>query len=76
MSKKYSHLWQKVIAFDNLKLAYQKAARGKRGKAATAEFEYYLETNLSKLQEELRTGNYQPGKYVSFYIKSSRLRIS
>ncbi|HOD06435.1 MAG TPA: hypothetical protein PKH92_15415, partial [Anaerolineaceae bacterium] len=61
-------LWERLTSFSNLCLAYKNAARGKRGKAATAAFEFDLETNLFDLQAELQSGRYQPGAYTSFLI--------
>jgi len=55
--------------WDNLLLAYRKAAKGKRGHADVADFEYRLEANLLQLQRELKDQNYQPGEYHSFYIQ-------
>jgi hypothetical protein len=43
-----------LITHSNLLLAYQNAARGKRGRAATARFEYLLADHLLELQTELR----------------------
>ena len=56
-------------------MAYRKAARGKRGKPAAAGFEFRLEENLLALQEELRSGCYQPGPYVSFPIHDPKRRL-
>jgi len=62
-------------SFDNLLLAYRKAAKGKRGHADVAEFEYRLEDNLIQLQRELRDESYAPGKYHSFYIHDPKKRL-
>ncbi len=42
-----------VHTWENLLLAYRKAARGKRGRGPAAAFEHRLEDNLFQLQEEL-----------------------
>jgi len=62
-------------SFDNLLLAYRKAAKGKRGHADVAEFEYRLEENLLHLQRELEDQTYQPGAYHSFYIHDPKRRL-
>ena len=64
-----------VYAWENLYLAYTKAARGKRGRDAAAGFEYRLEDNLFQLQEELAGETYQPGPYVNFYIHEPKRRL-
>jgi hypothetical protein len=45
----YAHVYD----WDNLYSAWKKAAKGKRGQAAAAGFEYHLEDNLIGLQEDL-----------------------
>lgn len=68
-------LYQQLYSWDNLLLAYRKAAKGKRGKPPAAEFEYRLEDNLLQLADELRTKSYQPGDYHSFYIHDPKRRL-
>ncbi len=54
MGKRFDRLWPQLVSFDNLYLAYRKAARGKRSRPAAAAFEYRLEENLLALQQELK----------------------
>jgi RNA-directed DNA polymerase len=68
-------LYDQVCSWDNLRLAHQKAARGKRGKGAAAAFEYNLADNLLQLQDELVHKTYQPGPYDSFYIHDPKHRL-
>lgn len=63
------HTW------DNLWLAYHNAARGKRGRAAAAAFEYRLADNLLELQSQLREQVYQPEAYHNFYIHEPKRRL-
>ena len=64
-----------VYAWDNLLLAWRKAAKGKRGRPAAAGFEYHLEDNLIALREELATKTYLPGAYASFHIHEPKRRL-
>ena len=64
-----------VYAWDNLYTAYRLAARGKRGRPATATFEYRLEDNLVRLQDELAAGPIDPGPYASFLIHEPRATV-
>ena len=64
-----------LCSWPNLLLAYRKAARGKRGKAAVAAFEYRLEDNLLQLQRELSDRSYRPGPYTSFYVHDPKRRL-
>jgi RNA-directed DNA polymerase len=68
-------LYARVCAWDNLLLAYRKAAKGKRGQAPAARFEYHLEDNLITLQAELCDKTYRPGAYHSFYIHDLKRRL-
>lgn len=75
MPKAYSNLFPALTRFANLHTAYKKAARGKRGQPQAAGFEMGLETNLFRLQDELRSGSYRPGAYYSFYIRDPKHRL-
>ncbi len=75
MLKRYTNLWPKITSFDNLLLAFRKAAKGKRSKPTVATFEYNLEPNLFALQAELREGRYHPGSYVNFTIHEPKRRL-
>jgi retron-type reverse transcriptase len=68
-------LQNQLYTWDNLTLAYQNAARGKRGKGATAKFELYLADNLLQLEKDLKEQTYQPGPYESFYIHEPKKRL-
>ena len=64
-----------LYAWENLYAAWRKAARGKRGRGAAAAFEYRLEDNLLRLQEELAAETYRPGAYASFTIHEPKRRL-
>ena len=49
--KTYKHLYSLITSFDNLHLAFKKAARGKRSRPDVAAFEFDLERNLLDLQD-------------------------
>ncbi|MDR3573494.1 MAG: reverse transcriptase/maturase family protein [Anaerolineaceae bacterium] len=68
-------LQEELITWENLTLAYENAARGKRGRGATATFEYDLADQLLQLEAELSEQTYQPGDYHSFYIHEPKKRL-
>jgi RNA-directed DNA polymerase len=68
-------LYEQVCDWENLLLAYRKAAKGKRGHAPAAAFEYHLEDNLLHIQTELQDRTYRPGRYESFYIHEPKRRL-
>jgi hypothetical protein len=67
-------LLHQVTQWDNLLLAFRKAAKGKRGKSSTARLEARLADELLVLQAELQTGAYEPGGYVHFHIQEPKRR--
>lgn len=73
--KTYKHLYPQIVSFENLYLAYRKAARGKRGQPDVATFDLDLEANLFQLQEELQTKSYRPAPYYSFRIRDPKPRL-
>jgi retron-type reverse transcriptase len=70
-----TELYTQLCSWDNLYLAWRKAAKGKRGKGPAARFEFHLEDNLVALQEALASQTYQPGAYHSFYIHEPKRRL-
>jgi hypothetical protein len=68
-------MYDALTSWDNLLLAYKKAGAGKRRHPNVAAFEHRLEDNLLRLQHELRTQAYRPGKYESFYIHEPKRRL-
>ncbi len=68
-------LYSKIYAWDNLLLAYRKAAKGKRSKVPVADFEYRLEDNLVTLRQELQAQSYRPGPYHSLFIHDPKRRL-
>lgn len=68
-------LWDALISWDNLLLAYRKAKRGKRTRPAVARFACDLETELLTLQRELQDGSYRPGGYRQFNIYDRKPRV-
>jgi len=69
------NLHEQVCDWDNLRLAYQNASRGKRGRGATAAFEAWLADHLLELENELKGQTYQPGAYSNFYIHEPKRRL-
>jgi len=72
--KRLNNLWQHIISFDNLYLAYRKAKRSKQHKNSVAQFSLNLEVELFKLQQELINNTYQPGEYRLFTIYERKPR--
>ncbi len=74
MPKRFNNLFPQIASFANLFAAWEAARRGKRRRSDVAAFEAHLETNLLRLERQLRDGSYRPGRYRSFYIREPKRR--
>ena len=72
--KRYSGLYNQIIPFNNLYLASQKAFRGKKDKERVSLFYFHLETELLKLERELKNETYQLSPYRLFTIYEPKER--
>ncbi len=73
--KSYTHLYDRLCAFENLLHAATRAQRGKRFTGSTARFNFFLERELLCLQQELLTQTYHPGPYTTFTIREPKTRL-
>ena len=73
--KRVSNLYPAITQFSNLLIAAKKAQRCKRFKPDILKFNYALETELIKLQEELVNQTYIPGEYHTFRIIDPKPRF-
>lgn len=62
------------FTFTELVQAYFDCRKNKRNTASALEFEQALERNLTKLYDELKSGNYVPGKSICFVITRPKYR--
>ena len=72
--KTYRNLYSQIYRFGNLLHAFEKARKGKRDKPGVASFEYNLENELLRLEDDLKRQSYSPGGYTSFYIYEPKKR--
>ncbi len=73
--KRYGNLFNQVVDFDNLALAAKKAFRGHNSAIDVARFNFHLETEIFRLQEELIAGTYHPRPLHSFEIFEPKRRL-
>jgi RNA-directed DNA polymerase len=74
LRRQLTHTFQDIISLDNLLLAWQEFARGKRGKIDVQEFELRLMDNLIGLHEDLAARRYTHGGYQAFTITDPKPR--
>jgi len=72
--KRVGNLFDTVCSFENLLLAYRKAMRGSGAKEDACQFAYNLEHDILVIQDELRNGEYMPGKYRYFQVHEPKER--
>src|SRR3989344_4020530 len=72
--KTYKNIYKKVCSLENLKLAYEKARRGKSHKDYVISFEENLEKELNKLKEELENFTYEPHELKRFVVRDPKTR--
>jgi retron-type reverse transcriptase len=70
----HNGLWEKLISFKNLLLAYKKARKAKPSSIEVLIFSMNLERNLFALQNELASGTYRLSGYRCFTIFEPKKR--
>jgi len=75
MPLRYNHLFDQVVSFENLYFAWKKARQGTGWNDDTHYFNFHLEHQLFKLQQQIESETYQPGKYQYFNILDPKPRI-
>ena len=75
MPAKARDLFGRIASFPALLEAARIAARGKRAKPGVATFLANLEPQVLRLERELRSGRYRPGRYTVIEIRDPKRRI-
>jgi retron-type reverse transcriptase len=75
MPKRHHDLFAHIANFQALKQAAQRAVKGKRKKPGASSFFANLETELLRLEHQLTSRKYRPGKYVTIEIRDPKKRV-
>jgi hypothetical protein len=73
--KRHGGLWERVASWENLRLAAEKARRGKRSRDAVRRFQFGLELELYRLLLELEDGSYRPRGFSTHWITHPKPRL-
>jgi len=73
--KSYNNLYSILCSSENIRLAYEKARKGKSKNKSVIEFEKNLHVNLYNLREELMTFSYKPLHLKRFIIRDPKSRV-
>jgi retron-type reverse transcriptase len=74
MPPRHDDLIERIASFPALVAAAKRAARGKRRAAGAAAFLASLETNCLRLERDLRSGRWRPGRYTVRQIRDPKPR--
>ena len=75
MPAKQRNLFDGIASFSALHAAALRAAKGKRAKSGPAAFLANLEKEVLRLERELRSGRYRPGRYPTLEIRDPKHRV-
>jgi RNA-directed DNA polymerase len=75
MRRRHDDLLGRIGNFQALHAAAHRAIKGKRKKPGAASFFANLEGKLLVLERQLRSGEYRPGRYVTFEVNDPKKRI-
>lgn len=75
MPKTHNNLMERIADMDNLRVAYQKTAKGKRDTFAYMEFKEYSGANLVMLREQFMDDAWEQGPCRQFPIREPKLRL-
>ena len=73
--KTCNNLYEKIISFENLILAWKKARKGKTKKVYVIKFEEELFCNLMALHYELKYKTYKPRELETFILRDPKTRV-
>jgi len=73
--KRAENLIERIADADNLRLAFWKASKGKRGKAEVLSFRADLDTNLRRLGGDLLSASVAWGPYHKFRVRDPKERM-
>ena len=73
--RRAANLFDGIHEPENLRLAFHKAARGRRGQAVVREFAIGLDTRLSEMATAIREGTFQVGRFQQFLIRDPKERV-
>ena len=72
--KRLGNVYDRIIAPENLLIAFNKAAKGRRKYVVVRRAEAKLEANLAKLRQKLVDGSYMTGRYKSQVVFEPKRR--
>ena len=73
--RRAANLFDQIHEHENLRLAFHKAARGRRGQAVVKQFAVGLDDRISELATGIRDGTFPIGRFQQFLIRDPKERV-
>ncbi|MDA1055623.1 MAG: reverse transcriptase/maturase family protein [Planctomycetota bacterium] len=73
--RRAANLFDQIADRDNLRIAFHKAARGRRGQAMVRQFAASLDRHIAAMSEAIRGGTFQVGRFQQFLIRDPKERV-
>jgi len=73
--RRATNLFERIPEWENLRLAFHKAVRGRRGQPQVWQFAADLDRRLGAMAEEIRTGAFRVGRFQQFLIRDPKERV-
>jgi RNA-directed DNA polymerase len=73
--RKHDNLFGQIATFQSLRAAARRALIGKRRKPGAAAFQAGLEREILRLERQLQSGTYRPGKYLELRVHDPKPRL-
>jgi RNA-directed DNA polymerase len=73
--RRAANLFVRIPALDNLRIAFHKAARGRRHQAVVRQFSVCLDRRLEAMALQIARGTFQVGRFHQFLIRDPKERV-
>ena len=73
--RRAGNLFDRISEFENLRLAFHKAARGRRGQAVVRQFAASLDQRIATMSVAIAEGAFPIGRFQQFLIRDPKERV-
>lgn len=73
--RRAANLFDRIHEAENLRLAFHKAARGRRGQAVVRQFAAGLDDRIAEMAKAIREGTFPVGRFHQFLIRDPKERV-
>jgi RNA-directed DNA polymerase len=73
--RRAANLFDRISEFENLRLAFDKAARGRRGQAVVRQFAASLNQRIATMSLAIADGTFPIGRFQQFLIRDPKERV-